>query len=58
MLTAFGELEDKVQGFDCGADDSSKPNPSYSLTHSTRQQALDALASAKSDNSKAWLLEM
>lgn len=21
MLTAFGELEDKVQGFDCGADD-------------------------------------
>lgn len=21
MLTAFGELEDKVKGFDCGADD-------------------------------------
>ena len=27
-------------------------------SHSTRQQALDALASAKSDNNKAWMLEM
>ena len=27
-------------------------------SHSTRQQALDALALAKSDNSKAWILEM
>ena len=34
MLTAFSELEDKIQGFDCGADDYlTKPFFMLSLIH-------------------------